>query len=326
MSWQPVRIALLCGAVAAMAVSSARADCCAPAPCAPAMRTICVTECVPQTYTTTRTCYRYENKVECYTAYKSVCVPETRTRVCTVYKRVPEVRTECRNVCVKVPTVEERTVMQTRWENQTYTKMVCKTVDRGHWECKEVPCSSGPLTGLFHRGGHDHGCNGCGNCDSCCPPPTRTVKCWVPCKVTVQCPVTCCKRVCIKVPCKIKVNVFRTEVRQEKYQVCSYRCVPENRTETYTVNLVKCVPCQATRNVCVCVPYQQSVTCTRMVTRTVTRQVPCESPAPACGAPCASSAPCAAPCSTCGHHRHQRSCHRCAGLFHREHGCGCGCP
>ena len=78
MVWQPVRITLLFGAVAAVAVSSARADCCAPAPCGPTMRTICETVCVPETYQTTRTAYKYVTKVEAYTCYKSVCVPETR--------------------------------------------------------------------------------------------------------------------------------------------------------------------------------------------------------------------------------------------------------
>jgi hypothetical protein len=284
------------------------------------MKTICETVCVPETYTTTRTAYKYVTRTEAYTAYKSVCVPETRTRVCTVYKQVPEVRTEVRNVCVQVPVVEERTVMQRRWETQTYTKMVCRTVDRGHWECKEVPCHRAQFASLLHRCGHRNDC--CNSCEPCCPPPTRTVKCWVPCKVTEQVPVTCCKRVCVEVPCKVKVNVCRTVTRQETYQVTCYRCVPENRTETYTVNLVKCVPYQATRNVCVCVPYQETVTCTRMVAKTVTRQVPC---APECAPSCAPASTC---CDTC----HRSRCHRFAGLFQRErgcghggHGCGCGC-
>jgi hypothetical protein len=37
------------------------------------------------------------------------------------------------------------------------------------------------------------------------------------------------------------------------------------------------VPCKATRTVRVCVPYEETVTCCKMVPRTVTRQVPvCE--------------------------------------------------
>jgi len=325
MVWQPVRIALLFGAVAAVAVSSARADCCTPAPCAPTMKTIQVTECVPETYTTTRTAYRVECKQEAYTAYKTQCVPETRTRVCTVYKHVPEVRTEVRNVCVQVPVVEERTVMQRHWENQTVTTMVCKTVDRGHWECKEVPCYRKQLANWLHTCCHRHDC--CDACEPCCPPATRTVKCWVPCKVTEQCPVTTCKKVCVEVPCKVKVTVCKTVVHQEKFQVCCYKCVPEQRTETYTVNISRCVPFQATRTVRVCVPFQETVTCTRMVARTVSRQVPVEcAPAPCCHStpcsPCCNSTPRSTCCDSCGHRCHRLSF---AGLLHRQHGCGCGC-
>jgi len=273
------------------------------------MKTIQVTECVPETYETTRTAYRYECKQETYTAYKTECVPETRTRVCTVYKRVPEMRTEVRNVCVKVPCVEERTVMKRHWEKQTCTHMVCKTVDRGHWECKEVPCAGALFGSWLHKCCHHSDC--CDACEPCCPPPTRTVKCWVPCKVTEQCPVTTCKRVCVEVCCKVNVTVCKTVVKQECHQVCCYKCVPEQKTECYTVNVRRCVPYQACRTVRVCVPYQEKVTCCRMVARTVTRQVEC---APACP-----------PCSSCGNECCEGSHRRFAGLFHREHGCGCGC-
>ena len=307
---------MLFGAVAAVAVSSARADCCnpCPAPCAPAMKTITCTEYVRENFTTTRTCYKYECKQESYTAYKTVCVPETRTRCVTCYKRVPEMRTQTVNVCVKVPCVEERTVMKRHWETQTCTRMVCKTVDRGHWECKEVPCgeSSNWLRGLGHR----RDC--CNPCEPCACPRTRTVKCWVPCRETIQCPVTTCKRVCVCVPCKVQVNVCKTVTKQECRQVCCYKCVPETRNECYTVNVRKCVPYQACRTVRVCVPYQQTVTCCRMVPRTVTRQVPCET-APACAptSGCGCESGCGTGCG-CSHRRF-------AGLFHRERGCGCGC-
>jgi len=53
------------------------------------MKTICVEECVPEHYTTTRTVYRTEKVCEKYTAYKCISVPETRTRTCTVYEKVP---------------------------------------------------------------------------------------------------------------------------------------------------------------------------------------------------------------------------------------------
>jgi hypothetical protein len=271
------------------------------------MKTITVTECVPENYTTTRTAYKYECKTEAYTAYKTECVPEVRTRVCTVYKRVPVMREECVNVCVKVPCVEERTVCKKEWHTETYTKMVCKTVDRGHYECKEVEDRWATLCSRVKHSCRRHDC-----CEPCCEPCTvmKTVKCWVPCKVTEQCPVTCCKRVCVEVPCKVQVTVCKTEMRQEKRQVCTYQCVPEQKTETYTVNISRCVPYQATRTVRVCVPYQETVTCTRMVARQVTRQVPCE-PAPTC---------CETSCCGGGHG------HRAAGLFFRGRGHGgCGC-
>src|SRR5206468_12589060 len=99
-----LRIALLVGAVTAACVSPAvaqhrRAPCCepcgtpapcatgapapvvaAPAPAAPQYRTITVTECVPQTYTEKRTCYRYECRTELVNSCKTVCVPECRER------------------------------------------------------------------------------------------------------------------------------------------------------------------------------------------------------------------------------------------------------
>src|SRR5438445_6169293 len=101
MVWQPVRSALLFGAVAAVAVSPARAETqpapapahVHPAPAGPAMRTIQVTECVAEPYQCTRTAYRTECKQEAYTAYRTECVPEVRTRVCAVTKRIPEMRT-----------------------------------------------------------------------------------------------------------------------------------------------------------------------------------------------------------------------------------------
>jgi hypothetical protein len=338
MVWQPVRIALLFGAVAAVAVSSARAEdkpappadkaapaadkaapvtperIAAPHPAGPPMRTIQVTECVPEPYQVTRTAYRVECRQEAYTAYRTECVPEVRTRVCTVYKRVPEVRTEVRNVCVQVPVVEERTCIQRRWVTQQVTTMVCKTVDRGHYECREVPDN---WKNFCNRVRH-----ACRRHDCCEPPPcpaTKTVKCWVPCLVTEQVPVTTCKRVCVEVPVKVNVTVCRTVVRQQQVQVCTYRCVPEQRTETYTVNVARCVPYQAVRTVRVCVPYQETVTCTRMVARTVTRQVPVEC-APAvseCCAP-ASNDCCATECGGSHGRRHFRF----AGLRHREHGGG----
>jgi hypothetical protein len=211
---------------------------------------------------------------------------------------VPEVRTETRTVCVCVPTVEERTVMQTYVTCKPVTHMVRRCVDRGHWECREVPCEpphrwKGCLKRLFHR----DCCDSC--CEPCCPPPTKTVRVWCPCPVWEEVPVTCMQRVCESRPVTCRVTVMRREMRQEQYQVTCCRCVPEQRTETYQVMVSHTVPYQATRTVAVCVPHQETVMVTRMVPRTV--EVP--APAPTC---CESSCGEATCCS--GHGRAWHSC------------------
>jgi hypothetical protein len=66
--------------------------------------------------------------------------------------------------------------------------------------------------------------------------------------------------------------------KQETVQVCCYRCVPQQVTETFTVMVAKCVPYQATRTVARCVPCQETVVCCRMVPRTVVKQVSCWNP------------------------------------------------
>jgi hypothetical protein len=313
---KPFRARFLIGLVAAAAVAPARADhngggCC-EAPCAPAMRTVTCTEWVPQQYTTTRTAYRSECRQEAYTAFRCEYSTETRTRTCTYYERVPECQTRTRTVCTMVPTVEERTCMRPHYSYVNETRMVCRTVDRGHYECREVPCHWQGLRNRFRRHGHGDCCD----CCDPCPPPTRTVKVWVPCKVTVQCPVTSCRRVCTMVPEKTCVTVCRPVYRQETYQVTCYRCVPRQRVETYTVCVPHRVAFQATRTVRVCVPYQETVTCCRMVARTVTRQVPCPV-AECCYSPCCEG--------------HGTRCHRRFFGGHRQHhecgGCesGCGC-
>jgi hypothetical protein len=294
MVWQSVRTALIAAVVAVGAAASVRADDCCPSPCAPR-------PC-------TRTVYKTEWRQETYTAYRCECVPETRTRTCTVYKQVPETRTETRTVCVCVPTVEERTVMQTHVTCKPVTTTCRRCVDRGHWECREVPCESrchrwgNRLRGLFH---HHDCCDSCGNscntcCEPCCPPPTKTVRVWVPCKVWEEYPVTHMQRVCESRPVTCKVTVMRRELRQEQYQVTCCKCVPEQRTETYTVLTSRRVPYQATRCVPVCVPCVE------------------QTPAPACGQ-CCEKPCCERSCHTCSF-RHWRS--RCNGL-HFRHECCC---
>ena len=280
MVWQRVRMVLLAGALAAAAAVPARADDdCAPAP---STRKVTCTEWVPQPYQCTRTVYKMESHQETYTAYRCVSVPETRTYTCTVYKRVPEVQTVVRNICVSVPHVEQRTTMERHITCKPVTCMVRKCVDRGHYECREVPCHTHRLRECFHKLCHRDCCEPC----EPCPPPTKTVKVWVPCKVWEEVPVTRLQRVCEYVPRVCNVTVCRTETRQVTSQVTCWKCVPEQQTRTCTVMVSRTVPYQATRTVCRCVPHQETVTLTRMVARIVEKEVPCCETTVCCEPPC----------------------------------------
>jgi hypothetical protein len=288
MVWQRIRFALLAGALAAVAAQPARAGEGAPAaPPAPQFCTVRVTECVPEAYTCTRTVYKTECRTENYTAYRCECVPEERVRTFTVYKAVPETKTVTRSYTVCIPSVEHRTVMQPCYSYQPVTKLVPKWIDQGHYECREVPCHwkrwKNKLTGLFRKK--------C--CEPCCPPPTKTVKVWVPCMVCVQVPVCCTERVCTYKPVDVCVTTYRQEVRTEACQVTCWKCQPQVCTEKCTVLVTRRVPYQATRTVFVCVPHQETVTLTRMVPRVVEKQVAVAAPscAPTCCAP-----PCCEPC------------------------------
>jgi hypothetical protein len=202
MLWQHVRTVLLAGGVSALAATSARAgDDCAPAPCAPQYRTVCVKEWVPEQYASTRTVYKTEYRTETFTAYRCETVPETRTRTVTVYKNVPTVETRTRTVCVNVPTVETRTVQQAHVTCKPVTTMCRRCVDRGHWECRQVPCEKKKHRRLFHK----KDC--CDECKPCCPPPMKTVRVWVPCPTWEEYPVTTYKRVCEYRPVQVQVTV-----------------------------------------------------------------------------------------------------------------------
>jgi hypothetical protein len=270
MLWRYLQAALLaCGFAIVAAVPGQAGDgCCAPAPCAPAFRTVCSTEWVPETYTCTRTSYHTEYHQETYTAYRCEAVPEVRTRTYTVCHLVPETHTEVRNVCVSVPCVEQRTIMQPHWVCVPVTHFVCKTEDHGHYECCEVPCKPS-LCDRLHKLCHRNEC--C--CEEECV-KTKIVKRWVPCPVTIQIPVTKMERHCEYHPVTISVPTCRQEVHQESFQVCSYQSVPEVRTENYTVMVTHTVPYQTTRTVATCVPCQVPVTLTRLVPHTVAHQVP----------------------------------------------------
>jgi len=271
-----------------------------------------VTECVPETYTAKRIVYTPQTRVEHYTAYRCESVPVVREHTVTVYNRVPVTEVQVRRVCVNVPAVEERTVMRPCWTTQTVTEMRCRWVDRGHYECREVYSHRAAMHNRLHkarRHGHHGDC--CEPCPEPCPPPTKTVKVWVPCKVQEQYPVTTCRRVCTMVPTVVRVNVCRQVWREERVNVCSWRCVPEQRVCRTTVMTTRTVPYQATRTVTVCVPTEQLVTCTRLVSRTVTRQVPVS--------PCEES--CVTVCCNGGKHGARGRHFRGRGHGHRNGGC-----
>ena len=277
---QQIRVALLAGSLVAATALTARADDAPPAPaapaadpCAPQYRTVCVKEWAPETYQATKVVYDRVCKEEKYTAYRRETVPETKTRQVTVYRQVPKVKEVVRHVCVTVPVVEERTVMKTHWTCVPETKVVRKCVDKGHYECKEVPCGPSFMDRLkkcFHR-------NDC--CDDRCEPcvvRTKTVKVWVPCPVWEEHTVTCMKRVCEHIPVKCQVTVCKPQYREERCQVTVCKRVPEFKTETYTCMVRRQIPYEAVRNVVRCVPHMEKATCTRMVCRTVQKQVPVE--------------------------------------------------
>jgi hypothetical protein len=275
-----VRATVLTGVALAAMVLPARAaadSCCgspAPvsaAPCAPAFRTITVTEWVSETYSAVRTSYRTECATETYTAYKTECATETRTRQLTINKMVPEVHTAFKTVYTCVPTVETRTSYKTVVSYVPETIVTRKCVDQGHWECREVPVKESCISKLkkhFHKP------------DCCeCPAPvcTKTVKVWCPNKVWIETPVTVTKKVCSTVPYTVQVTVNKMVPSQQSYQYTTYKCVPEIKVETYTVQVPHQVAYQATRTVSRCVPVQETVQLCRMVPRCVTKVVPVES-------------------------------------------------
>ena len=133
------RAVLTAGILAFATLSAARAeeaqshcgDGCAQ-PCVQ-YKEICVTECVPEYYTTYKTCYKTEKVCETYTAYKCIQVPEKKTRTITCYKKVPVWKCVKKPYCVSVPCTKTITVMEKSWVCKPVTTYKKKWEDRGHW-------------------------------------------------------------------------------------------------------------------------------------------------------------------------------------------------
>jgi hypothetical protein len=268
---------LVAGAVVVTAGRAVGDDCASPcaAPCPPV--TTCkvrVVEMVPEQVPVTRTTYKVECRNEVYTAYRCEVVPETRTCTRTVWKPVCETVMETRTSCVRVPVTEQRTCYKTVWRTVPVTETRKVMVDRGHYECQMVPAQ--PTLGeRFGKKKKD-----------CCEPCPKMVakKVWVPCMVCEEKCVTTCKRVCEQVPYTACVTTCRYETRTHTVPVTRVHNVPQQVTETYTTCVTRKVPYQATRQVSVCVPVTETVTCCRMVPHCVEKEVPsvavcCSSPA-----------------------------------------------
>jgi hypothetical protein len=290
------------------------------------MQTICVTECVPETYQVKRISYKQVCKQETYTAFRCECFPVTKTCNVTTYTKKAVWKDVTCTVYEKVPCWETRTVMKPCYSYVNETVMKSRKVDKGHWVCEEVPAH---FKAFCQRLGQGHGHNNC--CDPCaCPapcPPTRTVKKWCPCWVTECYPCTVCKKVCTMVPETCKVCTYKCVAKQVCNKVCSYECVPCVTQQTYTCYETKQVPFTCTRNVMTCVPCEEMVTCTRYVAKTVYRQVPVS-----CNNNCCESF--SSCCSSGGHgHGHKlfsnfrghghNSCNSCGSSC--GSGCGGGC-
>lgn len=290
---QPLRLALLIGAITAVAVSPVRANFRAPRCCdpcgpssgatAPAFRTVKCTEWVRETVPVKRTTYKVECRTETYDTFR--CERVNVVKEVVVKKQVPVWTEEVRKVCHKETVWEERVVNKTSYKYVQETCMKKQLVRLGHWECREVTPIFGGFGGGGLFGGHGHGhCNkgcgdACGNANACndaCR-PTRTRKVWVNCPEYRECPTTVCKKVCVTEAVKCKVAVCKNVWKEEKCKVCKMTCVEEK----CKVNVCETrkVPCKATRTVRVCVPCEETVNCCKWVRKEVTRQVPC---APAC--------------------------------------------
>jgi hypothetical protein len=299
---QPVRIALLLGAITAVAVSPARAQDKA-SPCAPCTRTIQVNECVPETYTKKVITYKRVCKTEEYDTCRWQVTNECRERVSCVTKRIPVTETVTKKVCKTITVNEKRTVMKTAYKNVEETVNRQHLVELGHWECRE---RQPLLSGLLHNS-----CStGCGDtCNTCNNACTRTHRVWVYSPRYECCPVKVCKKVCYQTPVEVCVPVCKHVEEVVNVQVCKYKCVQEQVVHKYSVPVLKKVSCKATRTVSSCVPVESTVTCTRMVNRCVTREVPAPATCNTCNT-CSTCDPCSSRWFSFGLFRTNGSCCR----------------
>ena len=288
---QPLRLALLIGAITAVAVSPVRANFRAPRCCdpcgssaagatAPAFRTVTCTEWVRENVPVKRTAYKVECVKETYDTFKCERVAKVVERTVVCKKNVPVWTEEVRKVCHKETVYEDKIV------NKTSYKYVQETVNKktlvrlGHWETKPATFGGGSGGGLF--GGHGHGCcekscskDPCGKASACNDSCGRTRKVWVSCPEYKCCPTTVCKKKCVTEAVKCKVAVCKHTWKEEKVKVCKMTCVEEKKVVKCTVWETKKVACKAERTVRKCVPYTETVNCCKWVQKTVTRQVPC---------------------------------------------------
>lgn len=294
------RLALLIGAITAVAVSPASANFRAPRCCDPcgstttafAFRNVACTQWVRETVPVKRTVNKIVCKTEEYETTRCERVPVVKEREVCVTKMVPT--WETRKVCHKETVWEERTVNKTSYKYVQETVNKKQLVRLGHWECREVQPIFGGFGsgGLFaghgcgHACGHQRGCNdACGKpaaanaCNNACR-PAHTVRVWVNCPEYRDCPTTVCKKVCTTEAVKCKVAVCKNVWKEEK--VCVNKCVTEKRMEKCTVWETRQVKCKATRTVRVCVPTEETVNCTRWVRKQVAPAAPCATTAAPC--------------------------------------------
>ncbi len=298
MLWLRLRVALLTlGAMTGLCGLASAQDCCCPPPCCPPpcpiVKKICVTEFVPQHYEACRTVYHTEYRDEFYTAYKTECVPECRTRTVTCNTFVTEYHDEVRTVTKMVPYCEDRVITRNVWTTQHVTEICKKTIDQGHWECYCCPRCPTPAEAAA-------------DANKCCKPCYFTTKkCWVPCLVCIDVPVTRCVPVCTQVCETIKVTCCKPVCESFTVKVGCTKCVPVCKTETYTVLVPRCVPVQLCRKVAICVPHVEKYTACRMVPVTVEKEIICEPCCTPCCTPCCCCCPPKEPAAPAKKHHHK---------------------